>query len=71
MTTVTDAVVAYIDGRRQDGWQGFDRFIIAEPDPLVEALSEIDHAAMAPNECANELRATLAARGLEIREIAK
>ena len=48
-----------------------NRFIIAKPDPLVEALSEIDHAAMAPNKCADELRASLAARGLEIREIKK
>ena len=47
------------------------RFIIAKPDPLVEALSGIDHAAMAPNECADQLRAALAARGLEIREIEK
>ena len=47
------------------------RFIITKPDPLVEALSEIDHAAMAPTECADQLRAALAARGLEIREIEK
>ena len=55
---------------RQQDWEEILRFTITKPvDPLVEALSEIDHAAMAPNKCADELRAALAARGLEIREI--
>lgn len=57
---------------RQQDWEEILRFIITKPvDPLVEALSEIDHAAMAPNKCADELRAALAARGLEIKEIEK
>ena len=50
-----------------------DRFIISAPrkpdfDPLEEILSEIDHAAMWVDECAKEIRASLDARGLEIRE---
>ena len=42
------------------------RFIIAKPDPLVEALWD---AGFAHNkDTADQLRAALAARGLEIRE---
>jgi hypothetical protein len=68
---VSDAVEDVIEELRPTKVALLSRFVITKPDPLVEALSEIDHAAMAPNECANDLRAALAARGLEIREIEK
>jgi len=44
-------------------------FILPKPDPLIEALSEIDHAAMRPDECAKELRAALAKHGLKLERI--
>ena len=40
------------------------RFIIPQPDPLVEVLSDI--GTIDPNGAAKDLRAALAARGLEI-----
>lgn len=47
----------------------FDRFVIAKPDPLVEVVKGVTWY---DNEItANELRAALAARGLEIREVDK
>lgn len=48
----------------------FSRFIIAKPDPLVEAWLEAfpgNHITDAREECA-KISAALAARGLEIRE---
>lgn len=51
-----------------------DCFIIAKPDPLTEALKAIggdDEDYCDYNAYAHELRAALAARGLEIREIEK
>ena len=39
-----------------------------KPDPLVEVLTEIDHAAMWVDKCAEEIRAALGERGWEIRE---
>ena len=49
---------------------GLQEFIIPapKPDPLEEVLREIDHAAMWVDECAKEIRASLDARGFEIRE---
>lgn len=44
----------------------FDRFIIAKPDPLVDALAELNY--FDPNNSAKNLYAALAKRGLEIRE---
>lgn len=48
----------------------FDHLIIPKPkpDPLEEVLTEIDHAAMWVDKCAEEIRASLGARGWEIRE---
>lgn len=45
-----------------------DRFIIAKPDPLVEALAICLGRQSGQGE-ADDLRAALAARGLEVREI--
>lgn len=45
----------------------FSRFIIAKPDPLVEAINSAPYLASA-KETADHIRAALAARGLEIRE---
>jgi glycine/D-amino acid oxidase-like deaminating enzyme len=57
---VSDALRIYSPENRNPA---LGRFILPKPDPLVEALSEIDHAAMRPDECAKELRAALAKRG--------
>ena len=70
---VSDAVGAYLkwsDECLLARWDGFDRFIIPKlkPDPLVEVLLEIDHAIMWADICAEEIRASLGARGWEIRE---
>jgi len=50
--------------------RNFDRFIIPKPkpDPLEEVLLEIDRAIMWADICAEEIRASLEARGFEIRE---
>ena len=47
-----------------------ERFIIPKPkaDPLEEVLMEIDRAIMWADICAEEIRASLGARGWEIRE---
>ena len=68
---VSDAVAAYIDGGRQDGWLGFDYFSITKPDPLREICNDIGLGHTDTWDVAEELRAALAARGLEIREIEK
>lgn len=46
------------------------RFIIAKPDPLVEALREVDTGPVwdSSQDYANKVRAALAKRGLEIVE---
>ena len=46
----------------------FERFIIPKPDPLVDALLETFPRANGAEGMAADLRAALAARGLEIRE---
>jgi hypothetical protein len=72
---VSDAVQSWVDGgidRPAYLWfrKKLEQFIIPKPklDPLEEVLREIDHAAMWVDECAKEIRASLEARGLEIRE---
>ena len=63
---VSDAVEGYTSMVGLDPKRYFSRFIIAKPDPLVEALWD---AGFAHNkDTADQLRAALAARGLEIRE---
>ena len=37
---VSDAAVEYNEHGAQSGWLGFDHFIIAKPDPLVEAMQD-------------------------------
>jgi hypothetical protein len=61
---VSDAAEEYNEAVDQMGWYGFDRFIIPNPDPLVEAWIEAtgNTVGMEP------LNAALEARGLEIRE---
>jgi len=67
---VSDEVHDYRQEGRPEIYFGFDRFIIPKPkpDPLEEVLMEIDHAAMWVDKCAEEIRASLGARGWEIRE---
>ena len=64
---VSDEVEEWVDHYRQEAWGGFDRFIIIEPkpDPLAEML-EKDFGGYMPD--ADDFRAALEARGLEIRE---
>ena len=45
------------------------RFIIAKPDYVQDALEEVFAGDSLHIDCAKELRAALAARGLEIREV--
>lgn len=69
---VSDAVVEYFD---PEPWncerakRTFSRFIIAKPDPLVEVLDTLGWSFddTGPDR-ADDLRAALAARGLEVRE---
>jgi hypothetical protein len=66
---VSDAVSGVIEELRPTKEALLSHFIIAKPDPLVEALFE---ARLGLNgRDADTLRAALAARGLEIREIEK
>jgi hypothetical protein len=67
---VSDEVHDYRQEGRPEIYFGFDQFIIPKPkpDPLVEVLMEIDHAAMWVDKCAEEIRAALGERGWEIRE---
>ena len=46
----------------------FDRFIITKPDPLLAAMNEVIKTADVVQANADQLRAALEARGLEIRE---
>ena len=65
---VSDAVVAakaYYEVPMYD----LSAFIIAKPDPLVEALGELADRNMEAKQAAETLRAALAARGLEIRGV--
>ena len=67
---VSDAAQEYEEAGYCMGWEGFERFIINKPDPLVEVLNEISHEGGFDNfdHYAYRLRAALEARGLEIRE---
>jgi len=68
---VSDAVAAALDcgdveRLRREGL--LSRFIITKPDPLVEALNECGFVFTGEQTAVN-LRAALAARGLEVRKI--
>ena len=67
---VSDAAQEYEEAGYCMGWEGFERFIILKPDPLVKVLNEISHEGGFDNfnHYAHRLRAALEARGLEIRE---
>ena len=68
---VSDAVEDYIDHYRHEGWLGFDRFIIAKPNPLVEVWLEAfpgNHIDDAREECA-KISAALAKHGLKLERI--
>ena len=60
---VSDAVVEYQYSAGPKFKATFDRFIITKPDPLVEVLK--DFGGFMPD--ADDFRAALEARGLEIR----
>jgi hypothetical protein len=62
---VSDAAKVYDEVGAPMGWEGFDQFIIPKPDPLLEVLVDTFGASLID---ADELRAALEARGLEIRE---
>jgi hypothetical protein len=66
-------VMTYIKALYPTLPRNFDRFIIPKPkpDPLEEVLLEIDRAIMWADICAEEIRASLEARGFEIREKSK
>jgi len=66
---VSDEVQDYHQAGRPEIYYEFDRFIIhkPKPDPLVEALDTIMWT-VETSQMADEIRAALEARGLEIRE---
>ena len=67
---VSDAVeeIAKVWGTADPAWGYLRRFIIAKPDPLVEAIREMALTDATPED-ADRLRAALAACGLEVRKI--
>ena len=65
---VSDEVQEWVDHYRQEGWEGFDRFIIPKPDPLVEILDKATDGGTTLQGLADRIRTALDARGLEIRE---
>ena len=62
---VSDAAEVYEEMGCPMAWEGFEQFIIRKPDPLAEIL-EKDFGGFMPD--ADDFRAALEARGLEIRE---
>lgn len=68
---VSDGLVAYRSAasiqQRENIWDALTRFILPNADPLVEAVIDVWPASC--DEHVAELRAALAARGLEIREV--
>lgn len=70
---VSDAVENALDPRRAHSLAGVQdvnnlrRFIIAKPDPLVEALAECEFTYL--KDSGDRLRAALKARGLKIVEV--
>jgi hypothetical protein len=66
---VSDAVEAYLNPNNRIYSHSLNRFIIPlpKPDPLVEIM-EVLNGEWTPDEYAQEIRAALEARGLEIRE---
>jgi hypothetical protein len=62
---VSDAAKVYNEVGAPMGWEGFDQFIIPKPDPLADVLADTFGASLID---ADQLRAALEARGLEIRE---
>ena len=70
---VSDAAQEYEEAGYCMGWEGFERFIIPKPDPLVKALTEINGEGGFDNfdHYAHNLRAALGALGFEIKEKSK
>lgn len=69
---VSDAAVEYNEHGAQSGWLGFDHFIIPNPDEVSAGLAlaiEDTLELVIGDEDVSKLRAALAARGLEIREV--
>ena len=67
---VSDAAEEYNEAAAPMGWEGFDRFIIpkAKPDPLREIAEAWGLHNTVAKSWVEDLRATLEARGFEIRE---
>lgn len=66
---VSDGLHHYFGPKLNDVAQGYlGRFIIAKPDPLVEAIRDMA-LTDATQEDADRLRAALAARGLKLVEV--
>ena len=64
---VSDAAEEYNEAAAPMGWEGFERFIITKPDPLVEVAESLGYFNTAAQGWAGDVRASLEARGLEIR----
>jgi hypothetical protein len=68
---VSDVVEAYLkwsDECLLARWDGFDRFVIPKPDPLVDVAKMMGYFNTTAKHWAGDVRAALEARGLEIRE---
>jgi hypothetical protein len=68
---VSDAAEEYNEAAAPMGWEGFDRFIIPKPDPLVEVIKamQAEPTTYVTTEVyANRINAALDALGFEIRE---
>ena len=64
---VSDAITGFDEYGTEAAWEKLSRFIIAKPDPLVEALDSL--GLEKADEWAPDIRKALAARGLEVRKI--
>ena len=66
---VSDAVTGFDEYGTEAAWEKLSRFIIPKPDPLVEVVNEAWGWRNPHPDVTENLRAALAARGLEIREV--
>ncbi len=60
---VSDAITGFDEYGTEAAWEKLSRFIIAKPDPLVEALGELADRNMEAEQAAETLRAAIEARG--------
>ena len=66
---VSDAITGFDEYGTEAAWEKLSRFIIPKPDPLVEVVNEAWGWRNPHPDVTENLRAALAARGLEIREV--